>query len=55
VKRDFDGKLADLLERPLRHAHLRALHFVAVLLQRLDDVLVGDGPEKAPVRTGLLR
>ena len=49
VQRDLDREVAHLLERPLRHADLRALDLVALLLQRFDDVVVGDRAEQAPV------
>src|ERR1043165_6963043 len=55
MQRDLQRDLADLLERPLRHADHRPLDLVALLLQLLDDVVVGDRAEQAAVRAGLLR
>src|SRR5689334_3998752 len=55
MQRDLDRVLADLLERSLRHAHVGALHLVPLLLQRLDDVVVGHRAEQAPVGARLLR
>jgi len=49
VQRDLDREVADLLERPLRHAHVGTLDFVALFLQRFDDVVVGDRAEEASV------
>src|ERR1043165_3355004 len=54
VQHDLDRELAHLLERPLRHAHLRALDVVPLLLERLDDVVVGDRAEETSVDARLL-
>src|SRR3954468_3051350 len=55
MQRDLDREVAHLLERSLRHPHVRALDLVALFFQRLDDVVVGDRAEQATVRAGLLR
>ena len=55
VQRDLDREVPHLLERPLRHAHVGALDLVALGLQRLDDVVVRDRAEEAPIGARLLR
>src|SRR6266446_9619053 len=55
MQRDLDGVIADLLQRPLRHPDLRALNLVALLLQSLDDVVIGHRAEQASVDSRLLR
>ena len=55
MQHDRDRKVSDLLERALRHAHLRALDFDSLLAERLDDVEVGHRTEQPPVDAGLLR
>src|SRR5438094_8134737 len=55
MERDLDGVIADLLQRPLRHPDLRALDLVALLLQSLDDVVIGHRAEQASVDARLLR
>src|SRR3954470_12837627 len=55
MKRDGDRAVADLLDRTGRHAHLRALDLESLLAQRLDDVVVGDRAEEAPVDARFLR
>ena len=44
-----DRELAHLLERALRHPQA-VLDLVALLLERFDDVVVGDRAEETPVR-----
>src|SRR3979490_2338929 len=55
MQRDLDRVIADLLQRPLRHPDLRALDLVALLLQSLDDVVIGHRAEQASVDARLLR
>jgi len=55
VQPDLQRVLADLFQRSLRHADVGALDLVALLLQRLDDVVVGDRAEQAAVGARLLR
>jgi hypothetical protein len=55
VQSDLQRVLADLLQRALRHADVGPLDLVALLLQRLDDVVVGDRAEQAAVGASLLR
>src|SRR5207302_8455477 len=54
LARAVDGVIADLLQGPLRHPDLRALDLVALLLQSLDDIVIGHRAEQASVDARLL-
>ena len=47
--------IADLLERPRRHANHRLFDRVPLRLQGIDDIDVGHRAEEPPVHAGLLR